>query len=331
MTWLAVLLGVLRIVICAWARDGTEPEEVKGKCLDFETSYRQRASECLSHVDYAHPQPFLLEALLLQLYVLYSANRDFHCSVWVQHSIAVRLSIRLGYHIDPANLRDISPFQAEMRKRIWSFVRQADVLFSFQIGLPSMLDHRWLDGGLPLNLDDADISDGMTAVPDPRPDTELTSVSYIVLKSKLVFVFARALNAISRNDHMPHTRILDFDNQIRGIYRNIPDQYQVTDLENDETQDALLTGLQLVLGAIYHKALCIVHSKFLKLATTDQQYLYSWLVCINSAMTPLSYQSFIYQSPRADHQNTRLLRYQHSLTTHDFSSQRRCFARDFFF
>lgn len=315
--WLALLFGILRIVVGAWIRDATEPAELRGKCSDLATLYRRCAADCLTHADYASPQEYLLEASLLHLYVEYSGSHDFCSSVWVQYGMVVRLSLRLGYHLDPQSLRDIRPFHREMRRRVWAYIRQADLLYSFQIGLPSMVHPRWMDGDLPHNIDDEDFGPHSDELPTPKPDSELTSASYMIAKAKLVFGFARAMAEVDQEGNVAYTRVLKFDSELRSIYQSIPAQYQVHDLAITDDQDPILTGLPLVLGAIYHKALCVIHSKYLKETTTDQQYLYSWLICINSAMTVLSYQSFLHQHLRVDSQWARLIRYQHSTTRHD--------------
>ena len=76
--WVALLFSVLRIALTCWLRDGDEPIELQGKCHDLGTSYRHRTIECLTHVNSARPQQFLIEALLLHLYAEFSASRDFH-------------------------------------------------------------------------------------------------------------------------------------------------------------------------------------------------------------------------------------------------------------
>jgi hypothetical protein len=311
--WVALLLGVIRIVVGAWVRDGNEPPELRGKCSDLATLYHDTATACLAHADYARPQNFLLEALCLHLYVEYSATRDFSSSVWVQHSLIIRLSLRLGFHLNPDTLQDLTPFQAEMRRRIWAYIRQADILCSFQIGLPSVHGPRWLDEDLPRNLDDTDFDQRSIQLPVSRPNSQITSVSYLIAKTRLVLCLARALAAVNQDDNMTYERALYFDGELRRSYQVIPMQYQVQELVEPDFEDPM-TGLRLVLGAVYHKALCIIHSKFLKAATMDQQYLYSWRVCTDSAMTMMKFQECSHQLPRG----SQALRYHHSLTTHDF-------------
>lgn len=316
--WTALLFGILRIVVNAWVRVDGEPPEVQGKCADLAESFKYRAAECLTHADYAHPQECLLEAMLLHLYAEYASSRDFNAGLWVTHGMVMRACLRQGYHIDPKSVRGATPFQSEMRRRIWTYVRQSDILLSFQIGLPSMLQPEWLDGLFPGNIPDYAFSPHSDSLPTPMPDADVTSVSYLIAKATVVFGFARALNEIGRLENEEYKRVLSLDNELRRIYGRIPAKYQIAEPMSFPPDDALLVGLRLVIAGIHHKALCIIHSKFLKAAANDQQYLYSWLSCLGSAMSLLSFQAYQHQNSEIQGQYKHVARYQHSLTIHDF-------------
>ena len=81
--WLAVLFGTLRIAVIQWKRSGDAPVEVEDKIEDLLEVYRCRAADCLSHIDYAHPQELTVEALLIHLYAEEVSSYDFNPSIWV--------------------------------------------------------------------------------------------------------------------------------------------------------------------------------------------------------------------------------------------------------
>lgn len=314
-----MLFAMLRIAVGAWIRDHGEPVELQGKCPDLATSFRYRTIECLSQANHVTPQEHLVEALLLHSYAEFSSSRDFHPDMWVLHGTVVRTSMRLGYHLDPRFLRDVSPYQAEMRRRTWTFIRTSDILLSFQIGLPSMLDPRWLWGQIPQNIHDDDFSCRSDELPVARSDNDATAIiSFLISKARILFCFARALKEMEQPDGIPYERVLGLDKEIRHIYRTMPDHYQCLELPESLGPDPTSVALRLVLGGIYHKALCVIHSRFLKAAVTNQQYLYSWLSCTESATILLSIQAFqnryTYQNGRV----TPIIHFQTSLTIHDF-------------
>jgi hypothetical protein len=51
----------------------------------------------------------------------------------------MRLALQQGYHRDPSQFPNLSVFQGEMRRRIWSAVNQHDLLFSVLIGRKYLL------------------------------------------------------------------------------------------------------------------------------------------------------------------------------------------------
>ena len=235
------------------------------------------------------------------------------------HGTILRLSIRLGYHLDPTSLRDITPFQAEMRRRVWTFVRTSDILLSFQISLPSMVQPRWLNGGLPKNLCDDSFGPESSELPPSQPDSETTPILFLISKARILFYFSKALNEIEQlADNILYTRILALDSELRSIYANSPPQFRLQTVPDSPGPDPVTTACGLVVGGLYHKALCVIHSKLLKSAATDQQYLYSWLSCIDSALSLLSFQSFQHEHFRVDGKVTALIHFQTSLTIHDF-------------
>ncbi|KEF56749.1 uncharacterized protein A1O9_06939 [Exophiala aquamarina CBS 119918] len=116
---------------------------------------------------------------------------------------------------------------------------------------------------------------------------------------------------------MPYSSVLSPDSDLRGTYRCLPPRYQIQGTYDPPSEYALV-GSRVCLGGIFHQALCIIHSKFPKSAVQDPQHIYSWLSCLDSAMTLLSFQDFQAQNCVVNGQRTPLNRYQRSLSIHNF-------------
>lgn len=99
--------------------------------------------------DYTKCIDSTIEALLFYISGEWTTRYDAEVGIWVIVGMIVRLSMRMGYHRDPKNFHGITPFQAEMRRRIWAFVRQCDILLSFQLALPGMIRSNTCDAELP--------------------------------------------------------------------------------------------------------------------------------------------------------------------------------------
>lgn len=173
------------------------------------------------------------------------------------------------------------------------------------------------EGPFPRNIyDDQVFDEDCTTLPPVLPDSEPTQVSYLIAKSKLVFGFARALDEISRPDTMKWERVLEIDRELRHIYNNVPEYYKLARLSS---QDSLvLVSARFVLSSIHHKSLCVLHSRFLDIANTDDRFLYSRRVCLSSAMSILRFQAVQNQNIPVDGRLRSLTNYQTSLVIHDY-------------
>jgi hypothetical protein len=206
-----------------------------------------------------------------------------------------------------------------MRRRVWAFIRQFDILISFQVGLPSMMPIRSHESALlPRNIydDDGSFSETSTQLPPRLPDSEPTQISYLISKTRLAFGFARAVDELDRLRTVPFERLLEIDRELRQIYNSIPDYHKVAPLSCDDS--LIVTSARFVLASIHHRTLCVVHSRFLDLAQTDQRYQYSRRVCLTSAMTILRFQFIQNQDIPVDGRLRSLTNYQTSFAIHDY-------------
>lgn len=203
-----------------------------------------------------------------------------------------------------------------MRRRTWTFLRQADILISFQVGLPSMLGLNPFQCPTPLNLRDEDFDERCIALPQALPDSEATQISFLIAKSKLAFGFARAVENINSANSMQCRRVLEIDRELRDIYDSVPDHYKLGRLSSEDS--LILTSSRFVLSSIHHKSLCVVHSRFLEKGKTDPRYLYSRKVCLTSAMSLLRFQAIQNQKIPVDGHMRSLTNYQTSLAIHDY-------------
>ena len=207
-----------------------------------------------------------------------------------------------------------------MRRRVWAFICQADLLFSFQAGLPSMIKISKSDENFPRNIhDDANFHEGCTELSRARPDSETTPISYLIAKTRLAFAFAGALEEVNRTDtKLPYDRVLAIDKELRQTYDNIPEHFKLRAMSEQLLDPVPLIAARFTLANIHHKSLCVVHSRFLEAARINDRYCYSRRVCLESAMTLLNFQAIQHQEFTGDGNKRSLAKYQTSLTTHDF-------------
>lgn len=238
--WVGMLFVMMRLAMLSYHRDGDEPPEFRGKSLDMAGTYRNMMAQCLTLADYTKPHPHLIETLILHLHADYSQTRETETSVWILVGMIARLAMRMGYHRDSKSFPNITPFQGEMRRRVWTFVKQADLLFSFQAGLPSMIRSGDSDTELPRNLYDEDFDESCKELPPPRPSSEPTPISYLIAKARIAFTFGRVIEHTSSMKSGPYETVMEIDSELRRARDMIPEHLQVRPMEECQLDPASL-------------------------------------------------------------------------------------------
>jgi Fungal specific transcription factor domain/Fungal Zn(2)-Cys(6) binuclear cluster domain len=316
--WIAMLFAMLRIALLSYARDGDEPPEFAGKSLDLSNTYRTAMANCLILADYTKPHQHIIETLIFHLHAEYRRNQDSEASVWVLVGMIVRLAMRMGYHRDSKMFPNITPFQGEMRRRVWTFVRQADLLFSFQISLPAMIRIGDSDTELPRNIYDEEFDEDTTMLPPSRPMSEPTTVSYMITKARLAFGFGRVLEEVNGVRSKPYEEILKVDKGLREIFEAVPDHLKLRPMNEQYHLPVTHIIARFHIAAVYHKSQCVLHRRFLRSARNNPRYAYSRRTCLESAMALMEFQSTMHCETRENGRLRNKKSWFTSLTAHDF-------------
>ncbi|RMZ90091.1 hypothetical protein DV736_g2688, partial [Chaetothyriales sp. CBS 134916] len=317
--WVAMLFAMMRLAMISYGREGDEPPEFRGKCQDMASNFRTQMAHCLITADYTKPHNHIIETLIFHLHAEYTSNRDAEASVWVLVGIIARLAMRMGYHRDPKLFPNLAPFQGEMRRRIWTFVRSADLLFSFQAALPSMIRIGDSDTDLPNNLFDDEFDEDSTTLPPSRPEREATPVSYMIAKGRLSFGFGRVLEATNGVNRKGYDEVLKIDRGLREIYDGIPDYLKLKPMSDMSLAPISLIMARFSLAIIYHKSQCVLHSRYMRQARGNNRYTYSRRTSLDSAMQLLHFQALQHRASLERGRLRNVSTHVNSLTTHDFS------------
>ncbi|KPM46532.1 hypothetical protein AK830_g115 [Neonectria ditissima] len=118
-----------------------------------------------------------LFALAIYLPVLRISNRSK--GMWILNGLAIRIAQSLGLHCDGRRL-GLSPFQSEIRRRLWWHLLSRDGRAGEDYGLEntnSLLLESNVD--LPLNVDDTDLLPDMKQLPASKPSWTAMTFSLI--------------------------------------------------------------------------------------------------------------------------------------------------------
>jgi len=232
LAWLAILYGIMSLAAYATAGTGDEIPLSRGTQVQMAAIYRRCCSQCLVLSNYTKPGPHTLVAFLLYLAGEFILSKDDQVSCFLLIGVAIRLALRLGLHRDGSKITgNISVFQAEMRRRTWHLLTQIDLLASFHIGLPGMVQAIESDTQFPRNLRDEDLDESSMALPPSRPESEMTPMSYTLCKGRLLGVFGRIAAEAHRLSMPPYEDVIKLDTDLNQIFDTIPDFFRVVPLE----------------------------------------------------------------------------------------------------
>ncbi|KAL2830974.1 hypothetical protein BJY01DRAFT_260708 [Aspergillus pseudoustus] len=101
-------------------------------------------------------------------------RRDSPGDLWQATGELVRSAMVIGLHLDVKTHKEISAFQKEMRRRVWTTIAEMDLQTSIASGMPVTMPDMEFGPLTPANLDDADFDESMNYIPPSRPTSEYT-------------------------------------------------------------------------------------------------------------------------------------------------------------
>jgi len=140
----------------------------------------------------------------------------------------------------------------------------------------------------------------------------------MIAKSKLAFGFGRVLEEINGVQRKNYDDVLKIDKALREIYDSVPEHLQTRPMSEQALAPMALIMARFGLATIYHKALCVLHRRFVRLAKPSNRYMYSRKTCLESAMTLLDFQSVQCQHAQERNRMRSLRNHLSSLVSHDY-------------
>jgi hypothetical protein len=127
----------------------------------FATEQALAKANFLVSSDIVTCQAFLL---LLQLVRRHEETR----LAWTLTGLACRIAQSLGLHRDGTNFPNLTPFEVEMRRRLFWAISILDLRSAEDQGTDLVLVDRFCDTKMPLNINDTDFGPDSTDLPEPR-------------------------------------------------------------------------------------------------------------------------------------------------------------------
>lgn len=228
----------------------------------------------------------------LQAHLLMLVAGDVHWMKidrsWISSGGLIRTAISAGLHREPRDFLRVSPFHAELRRRLWYSILEYDLLTSFAKGrTPTVRDDEY-DCELPANTFDEFISEtssesairqsqqvgpGMYNIGGPlKPQINIVLAKYLPLRSRV----CRAINGIKL--HIDYDEVLRLDAEVKEFLRE-------TSQVGGEEAGSFKKTLSTILG---QRCVIALHAPFVTRALSDPKWIYSRTRCLETARAILS-------------------------------------------
>ncbi|KAI1262534.1 hypothetical protein F5Y18DRAFT_397508 [Xylariaceae sp. FL1019] len=296
--WIATLFIILSLGIFFSSFQAPHELELDSSmpAMDRYKQYRGACGWALIRGNFSRPGPFTLQAMMLYTEAEFLVNRVSQTNCYLLCSTLIRLMLKCGLHRDPSKLPSITPYQGEMRRRLWNLGVQIDLLVSFHLGLPCMIHGIESDTALPRNLLDSDFSEESTELPPSRPMSDYTPLTYAINKARI----ARGFGLVARLAHSltvpSYAEVMRVDARIQDVWSSVPSYMRVKPISECITDAPMLVIQRFGLASLYQKSRCVLHRRYLVDLRRLPEHDYSRRTCLEAAVMLLGYQDTMYEA-----------------------------------
>ncbi|PYH98171.1 C6 transcription factor [Aspergillus ellipticus CBS 707.79] len=318
MSWLGLLYSCLTLAI-AIHRHNKEPLPVDlGDATKAAETYRKFTAQCLAQTNYTIPGRYKVETLFLYTMGEFYRCADAQVGISFLLGTIIRLAMRTGYHRDPQQFPDVSPYEGEMRRRLWVILRQLDILISFQVGLPRTVQDWQQDVEPPRNISDSDFDESTQELPPSRPESELTTMSYTLSKARLMNIFGKIADLAYSRGPVTYEDALTIDRQLEEAHDQLPAIFKMRPLDQCIVDPSVLILRRYTLELLYQKSRCVLHRRYLGEVHTNVRYAFSRWVCMTASKEILRHHADLYHESQPGGLLYRDRQYPNSLQTADY-------------
>ncbi|KAJ5108586.1 fungal-specific transcription factor domain protein [Penicillium angulare] len=293
--WLGLLFSVMAL--------STQQQQIIEDPKDPETSaciqvFRERTVHCLVLGEFTKGKEYVLEALLHCVTLEVLLCKDADIGVWLLSGIIVQLALSLGYHRDPGNFSNITPFAGEMRRRVWAVIVQMDLRLSSQMGFPRLLKLHQCDTAEPSNLLDSDFDESTIELPPPRPEIELSPVLYLLARNRIDRISGLVSDLIADTKEHSYAETMMLDSKLHEAQASLPPIFRWQPLSQSLTVPSHITLYRALLQLAIPRMTIWLHRKYLTLSHIKDEYEYSRNACLQAAIQILEFQQLFDEETR---------------------------------
>jgi hypothetical protein len=281
---------------------------------------QQRTAECLIAGKFAAANAYALETLLLHIQSRFLTKDSYdYTDLWFEMGTVIRLAFRMGYHRDPSQVPGVSPFDGEMRRRVWVNLFQWDAHFSFQMGIPSMIPTEDCDTQPPRNLEYSDLRVDMETLPPSRPCCDDTPVTYIIAKTHVMAVFKKIVSHTGSLASPTYDKTISLDLEAREVYDKIPEQLKRRDVSRSFMDSSSRIIERACIELTYLRSLVVLHRRYVSYhEPANPRFEASRRACVEAALDIIHRQADLHHASQPGGRLWEDRWMNGALTVHDF-------------
>ncbi|CAJ2506557.1 Uu.00g006870.m01.CDS01 [Anthostomella pinea] len=162
---------------------------------DLNLKYRLGLEYALAKADFLNvPDIVLVQAFAIFLFLV--RLHDSPRFGWMMTGLVIRMAQALGMHRDGSHFGHLTPFEVEMRRRVWWALCALDMRASDDQGSDITISSNSFDTRLPLNINDADFGPDTKEMPPPREG--FTDATVAIVSSEICAITRRMTVAMPK-------------------------------------------------------------------------------------------------------------------------------------
>ncbi|CZR36160.1 uncharacterized protein FPRO_03580 [Fusarium proliferatum ET1] len=181
-------------------------------------------------------------------------------SFWTSTGTLVRWAMAAGYHREVISATRMSPFDREMRRRLWITIVELDLQASIERGMPPSVRIGDFNIKPPLNVDDERLKGSIKGSLAGTPITKLTNTSFQARLYRSLPVRLRICTFINGHcEKVDFDKVLELEEELGQALRGIP---AFDNPQADPRQHQTATYIKSMLGIVLHQYILLLHFHF---------------------------------------------------------------------
>ena len=173
---------------------------------ELNLKYRLGLEHALAKADFLN-EPDLVLVQAFALFLCLVRRHDSPRFVWMMTGLVIRMAQYLGLQRDGTHFKQMTPFEIEVRRRVWWTLCMLDLRSSEDQGTELTITNGSFDTKLPLNINDVDINPESEQMPAERDG--LTDMSYCCINFETGDIMMQMMAPGVRDDVKKQSHLLN--------------------------------------------------------------------------------------------------------------------------